>query len=244
MDKMDPRERRKKYYKKREEPVDWKRILQWMYFFIVHFFALVGILTMIAWAFGKVSTDLIPRKKKVVTTPPPITEELLTVNEFSRPQIALTNVNGVVIHYTSNPGTSAEQNRSYFESLKDSGYTYASAHYVIGLDGEIIRCIPDNEIAYASNERNADTLAIECCHADETGQFSKATYDSLVWLVAYLMGEYDLEIDQVIRHYDVSQKPCPKYYVDHPDSWEELKDDITGYIDENGEKIKVEKEED
>ena len=40
--------------------------------------------------------------------------ELLTVNEYSRPGIALDHVNGIVIHYTANPGSTAMQNRDYF----------------------------------------------------------------------------------------------------------------------------------
>lgn len=66
-----------------------------------------------------------------------MTVDLLTPNEFSRPQLALEKVNAIVVHYTANPGTTAAQNRSYFEGLKDTGLTHASSHFIIGLDGEI-----------------------------------------------------------------------------------------------------------
>lgn len=49
---------------------------------------------------------------------PPLDVQLLTVNEYSRPGITLVQVNGIVIHYTANPGTSAQDNRNYFENLK------------------------------------------------------------------------------------------------------------------------------
>ena len=78
---------------------------------------------------------------------PPLDVQLLTVNEYSRPGITLEQVNGIVIHYTANPGTSAQDNRNYFENLKDTGETYASAQFVIGLEGEIIQCVPCNEMA-------------------------------------------------------------------------------------------------
>ncbi len=236
---MDPRERRKKYYNSKHDGPDWRRILQWAYFCIVHFFALAGVLSLIAWAVGITKADfsVIKLPEKKVLTPPEISEELLTVNEYSRPGIPLEQVNGIVIHYTANPGTTAEQNRSYFEGLKDSGIAYVSAHYVIGMDGKIIHCVPDDEVSYASNDRNGDTISIECCHADETGQFSKETYDSLLWLTAYLMGTHDVPIDNVIRHYDVNGKPCPKYYVDHPESWEALKADVLAFIEENGDVV-------
>ncbi|MFR8755306.1 MAG: hypothetical protein ACLVG5_00555 [Clostridium sp.] len=38
-----------------------------------------------------------------------------------------------MVHYTANPGTTAQQNRDYFEGLKDSHETHASSHFVIGL---------------------------------------------------------------------------------------------------------------
>ncbi|MGB8453965.1 MAG: peptidoglycan recognition family protein [Anaerocolumna sp.] len=166
---------------------------------------------------------------------PEITEMYLTPNEYSRPQTPLTKVNSIVIHYTANPGTGAESNRNYFENLRINKTTSASSHFVIGLEGEIIQCIPLNEISFASNDRNNDTISIECCHPDETGKFNDKTYNSLISLVAWLCCEYNLDKDDIIRHYDVSGKLCPLYYVDHEDAWEVLKDDVMTYIDENAE---------
>ena len=135
------------------------------------------------------------------------------------------------MHYTANPGSTAAENRNYFEGLKDSHETKVSSHFVIGIEGEIVQCIPSSEIAYASNSRNDDTLSIECCHKDETGEFTQATYDSLVKLVGWLCYRFDLKSSDVIRHYDVTEKICPKYFVDHPDAWEQFKKD---YISQEG----------
>ena len=106
----------------------------------------------------------------------------------------------------------------------------ALRNIVIGMDGEIVQCIPCNEIAYASNDRNEDTIAIECCIPDETGEFTDATYQSLIELTAWLMGRYDLTTDDVIRHYDVTGKICPKYFVEHEDAWEQFKADVQQQI--------------
>jgi N-acetylmuramoyl-L-alanine amidase len=153
-----------------------------------------------------------------------VEEKLLTPNEFSRPTDPLANVNGIVVHYTANPGSTAAQNRDYFEGLKDgTSGTYASSHFIIGLDGEIIQCIPLDEISYASNERNPDTISIECCHPDESGEFTQETYQSLVDLTAWLCEEYSLTGNDVIRHYDVTGKECPKYFVDNEDKWNEFR---------------------
>mgnify|MGYP000820149496 CR=1 FL=1 len=134
---------------------------------------------------------------KYVEESPDFAVELLSVNEYSRPGTELAQVNGIVVHYTANPGTTAQQNRDYFAGLAESHITHASSHFVIGLEGEIVQCIPCDEIAYASNDRNSDTIAIECCIPDDTGKFNDQTYQSLVQLVTWLMGRYDLGVEAV-----------------------------------------------
>lgn len=176
--------------------------------------------------------DNIAQKEETTTEDPFLLSEeviknYLTPNEYSRPGKELKEVNAIVVHYVGNPGTTAAQNRSYFENLKDTHATSASSHYIIGLEGEIIQCVPLNEISYASNNRNKDTIAIECCHPDETGQFTTATYKSLVKLVAALCRTYDLDPETgIIRHYDVTGKYCPLYYVNHEDEWYGFKLDV------------------
>lgn len=98
--------------------------------------------------------------------------------------------------------------------------------------GEIVQCIPCNEISYASNNRNSDTISIECCIEDETGKFNDSTYQSLIELTTWLMGRYDLSADDVIRHYDVTGKKCPLYFVEHEDAWEQFHKDLDTYIEE------------
>lgn len=173
---------------------------------------------------------------KYVAEQPMLDVELLPINEYSRPGKELPEVNGIVIHYTGNPGTTAMQNRDYFAGLAETHTTSASSHFIIGLEGEIIQCVPCDEVAYASNERNSDTLSIECCIEDESGRFNSSTYQSLVELTAWLMGCYELDVDAVIRHYDVTGKRCPKYYVENGSSWRAFKSDVVDYIENNGQK--------
>ena len=181
-----------------------------------------------------VSIDYIEEKEtEVIFVPrPDIDEQILSVNEYSRPGTKTDGIHYVVIHYLANPETTAQQNHDYFESLKDLKNVYMSANYVVGLEGEIIQCVPDDEIAYASNEKNCESISIENCHKDKTGKFTEATYDSLVKLTAYLTEKYDLDRDHIIRHYDVTGKDCPKYYVENEDKWEEFKDDVMNYREE------------
>ena len=162
---------------------------------------------------------------------PEIDVELLTPNMYSRPETPVNTVTGIVIHYVANPGTTAMDNRNYFEGLKDSHETYASSHFIVGLEGEIIQCVPTSEVAYASNERNSDTVSIEVCHPDETGKFNDATYDSLVELTGWLCEYLHVPVENVIRHYDVTGKLCPLYYVEHEDAWEQFKDDVYRWVE-------------
>ena len=167
-------------------------------------------------------------RKQPPEMPQWVTVDLLPENPYSRPGIELKQVRGIVIHYVGNPGTSAQNNRNYFADLAQTGSAYASSHFVIGLEGEVIQCVPLDEISYCSNSRNNDTIAIECCHPDEGGAFNQATYDALVDLTAYLADYYGLDREEIIRHYDVTGKQCPKYYVDNEDAWLRFKADVFG----------------
>ena len=162
-----------------------------------------------------------------VPVPEYVEKDYLTVNPYSRPGDALEKIDGVVIHYVGNPGTTARANRNYFESLSSGEEgTYASSHFIVGLDGEVIQCVPLTEVAYASNTRNDDTVSIEVCHPDETGEFSPVTYARTVELTAWLCRTFRLDPEtDVIRHYDVTGKECPRYYVEHPEAWDAFRAD-------------------
>ncbi len=168
-----------------------------------------------------------------VTLPDYVQKDLLPVNPWSRPGTPLENIDGVVIHYVGNPDTTAQANRNYFASLASGEEgTYASSHFIVGLEGEVIQCVPLTEIAYASNERNEDTIAIEVCHPDETGEFSDVTYWRTVELTAWLCNTFHLDPEKdVIRHYDVTGKRCPLYYVEHPEAWEDFLVDVAAEVE-------------
>ena len=155
-----------------------------------------------------------------------IEDKLLSISQMTRPGYLIKNHEKIVIHYVGNTNTTAIANRNYFERLKDQNTTYASSHYIVGLKGEIIRCIPENEVAWHSGnlDMNYKSIGIENCHIDDAGKFNENTLESLYTLVVYLLDKYNLDpINDVIRHYDVNEKKCPKYYVDNPNEWELFK---------------------
>ena len=230
--------RRKKKRKSRRKRYDMSRV--WMALGLLALVLLVIVGVTRHQKNKAVSADSPVTLSEVDENRPELDVELLTVNPYSRPGTALEKVNGIVIHYTANPGATAIANRNYFENLKDTHTTKASSHFVVGLEGEIVQCIPTAEIAYASNDRNSDTISIECCYKNEDGSFEQATYDSVIKLTAWLCAKFGLTSEDVIRHYDVTGKLCPLYYVEHEDAWAQFKKDVDTYLqvyktgDENG----------
>lgn len=141
-----------------------------------------------------------------------ITEMFLTPSKYVRPQFKLEKVRKIAVHYVGNPNTSALANRNYFENCGKTGARYVSSHYIIGLDGEIIQCIPLNEWSYCTNQANGYSISIECCHPDSTGKFTDETEKSLAELCAFLCKKFGLTAEDIIRHYDVTGKQCPLYW--------------------------------
>lgn len=168
---------------------------------------------------------------EITAQKPDIQVDLLENNPYSRPGIEIGKIQGIVIHYTANPGSTAKQNRDYFNGLKDTHTTHASSHFVVGLEGEIVQCIPTWEISYASNDRNKDTISIETCHPDSSGKFTESTYRSLVQLTGWLCQKFGLSAQDVIRHHDVTGKNCPKYFVEHEDQWQIFRTNVQKVID-------------
>lgn len=165
---------------------------------------------------------------KDIEIPDWVDVQLIHLHNTARTGTPTKRIKNIVIHYVGNPKTTAQNNRDYFD--KDA--TEVSSHFVVGLDGEIIQCVPLWEKSSASNWRNIDTISIEVCHPDESGKFGDETYLSVVKLTAWLCGQLKLEKDDVIRHYDITEKLCPLYYVENENEWQKLKKDVEVAIDD------------
>lgn len=167
-----------------------------------------------------------------ITVPDYVDIDYLPLNPYSRPGTPLREISAVVVHYVGNPGSTAENNRSYFRNLALTHETYASSHFLVGLEGEILQCVPLTEIAYCSNSANDYSVSIEVCHEDDTGEFSAQTMESLQTLVCWLCETFSLDPEEdVIRHYDVTGKICPKYYVENEEAWEAFRADVREQMD-------------
>lgn len=185
---------------------------------------------------------------------PNVKKDLLPINQFTRPGKKLVSIKGIVIHWTGSPAGTAEGHAKYFHNLSkqdpdDSKWDrYASAHYFVGLHGEVVQLIPDNEMAYhvgakeyiqgALNKFNTTypnncLIGVEMCHPTEDGHFTDETYATTVQLVAHMLEKYDLTVSDVVRHHDVTGKICPKWFVSYYHLWEEFKRDISKILTES-----------
>ncbi|QCX32440.1 amidase [Caloramator sp. E03] len=168
----------------------------------------------------------------------PITQMLLV--NHNRPKIKLKKLKGVVIHWTANTGkgANAKANRDYFNTTK----TVASAHYIVD-DSKIIQCIPDGEVAWhvgaskytATGEKirekpyspNYFLIGIEMC-VNSDGDFKK-TYQNTVELAAYLLKKYNLTLNDLYRHYDITGKDCPRMMVNE-NEWAKFKSAVNAVL--------------
>lgn len=85
---------------------------------------------------------------------------------------------------------------------------------------------------------NYCTEAVEFCHPDWTGEPEEETRQNLVSLGGMRVFANQLSINQILRHYDVvGWKDCPQFYVENPEAWEELRNDIYSESIRIGKKI-------
>ena len=159
-----------------------------------------------------------------------ITDSLIPKNKYNRPGTKSTPKR-ICVHYTGDCGATAAQLAKYWQNVaagvfKDKPWSWTSAQYIVGLNGEVVRCIPDNEIAYAAANQNADTIHIEVCYKQKSGAFEEKSIAALGELVRSLMKKYAIPAGKVVRHYDLTGKLCPAYYVDEA-HWNTLHELIT-----------------
>lgn len=98
--------RRERRRKRRKQQIIFRAVT-----FIVFFLALLLIVMLVHKVSEKSAAEeaVVSEPVKYVEKSPDFAVELLTVNEYSRPGTELAQVNGIVVHYTANPGTTAEQ---------------------------------------------------------------------------------------------------------------------------------------
>ena len=134
----------------------------------------------------------------------------------------------LVIHYTANNKDTAANNATYFSKEVPSR---ASANYFVDTRS-IWQSVKDGDMAHAvggakqyyNKCRNANSIHIEICDA-KYGVDSKTRQNTLE-LARYLMDKYNIDINHVVRHYDVTHKKCPAPWVEYPSEWTRFKTNL------------------
>lgn len=143
----------------------------------------------------------------------------------------------ITIHNTSNPSSSARNERSWLTNKSNN--RQASYHIVVD-EREAIECLPLNENSWHAGDGsgtksgNRTSIAIEIC---ESGNYAK-TLENAAELVANMLRERGWGIDRLRRHWDWSGKVCPRLMYDGGKwtGWEEFKQMVRSKINAGGEK--------
>lgn len=143
----------------------------------------------------------------------------------------------LIYHYTGNDGDTDTNNAAYFRD----NVVEASAHYFVD-DDSVTQSVPDLTIAYAVGGdkwadcgktgggsmygviKNRNSISIEMCDTrrDGTIMATEATLARAIELGRALMARYHIPIGRVYRHFDVTGKHCPAYFMDAA-KWAEFK---------------------
>ena len=133
----------------------------------------------------------------------------------------------LVIHYVG-AVSGALDNAKYFYST----YRAASASYFVD-DSSIYQVVEDKDVAWhvGANSykhpecRNSNSIGIEmCCFMNNgTLDISEKTVNNTLELAAYICKKYNISIDRVLRHYDVTGKTCPAPMVTNSARWGDFK---------------------
>ena len=146
---------------------------------------------------------------------------------------------GVTWHYIGVAGQTPEQAFTYFNDPTKT--TYSGCHYCIGVDGRIYQFADADRAVWhaggksytqwalneypewttqdAGKTPNWAFIGVELCHPDDTGRFTEPTLKSAAWLARQLISEYNLKSSDMVRHYDLTGKDCPKWWVATPQAW-------------------------
>lgn len=144
----------------------------------------------------------------------------------------------IVVHYTAGNGDTAMNNAQYFHN--NSGLQ-ASAHYFVD-EHSVVQSVRDTDGAWhcggpleSSHHplhnicMNRNSLGVEMCSDKVNGKYviTAQTVDHTVELVRWLMDKYGIDVDHVVRHYDVTGKDCPEPWVRDESLWRKFKARLT-----------------
>lgn len=143
----------------------------------------------------------------------------------------------LVYHYTANDGDTDENNANYFHN----NVVKASAHRFVD-DDSVTISVPDNYVAWHCGGgiqgngghkfhkicTNTNSIGIEMCDTLRNGKIevTSKTRANAIALGKELIKKYGIKKEYVIRHFDVTGKLCPLYFVNDEKAWEDFKNEL------------------
>lgn len=172
-----------------------------------------------------------------------ITQKL--IGGHNRPGRKLDALRAIILHWTANTnrGANAIANRNYFNSMHydaNGNLIYASAHFIVD-SGSIVQCLPEDEVGYhvgakairytptakrimgASASPNYVTIGIEMC-VNSDGNFD-ITRAQTVELTRMLAKKHGITRENILRHFDITGKDCPRMMLENT-VWDGFLDDV------------------
>jgi N-acetylmuramoyl-L-alanine amidase len=162
-----------------------------------------------------------------------VTEQLLSINKYSRPGRRLDAHMGLIFHYVGIRNQRPRAVFDYFENDCPRMGHYSSAHDCIDLDGQVFHFAPYDEVTYHCGTENTDpksgkvytdwararfpgytsnpagktpnlvTLGIELCFSGLNGEFTEATLEAAAEDGARLCRDYRIPYENIGTHYKV-----------------------------------------
>lgn len=129
----------------------------------------------------------------------------------------------IVIHYSGGACVTAE---TLARCLVNNNANNVSANYCVD-EKDIICTIPPGYMSYGVTGHNNHIINIEVCYSDPAGRFELNAIANIRRIVKKCMRDFNIPADKVVRHYDLTKKKCPWYYVDNPAEWTRLHRMIT-----------------
>lgn len=129
----------------------------------------------------------------------------------------------IVIHYVG-AVSSAKANSDYFKNT----YRGASAHYFVD-ENSIYQVVEEKDASWHCGAkfykhlrcRNSNSIGVEMCCFKNNGKIdvSEKVVERTIELVKELMRKYNIPVQNVLRHYDVTGKCCPAPFVSNSARW-------------------------
>lgn len=145
-------------------------------------------------------------------------------------KLANRQIKYIAIHYTagssSKPGTAISM-KNYWESVKKSSADFGVDDrdiYQFNPDPKNYYCwsVGDKKAAHVNvpDGRNSNTISIEICSTRQSGtryeypnhtgwSYTDKVLENAIKLTKILMKKFNIPVERVIRHYDISGKICP-----------------------------------